>query len=409
MQSASKLPNLVVSALGARAEPLIKAPGFISKVMAPLTRGTGLFGNLEKDLSKHTGRNVHLFSPDDLSTGYPAELGSPAVNKFQNFISSGPTDVVNLGTSIKDFLNTRVRRQIGQPGTAGSASGWNDKAYEANALQGILPRSRKLSDIIKDTGVDFRKPDAANTLRTGLQSEFGKDWLLKPRLSYKTMPSALPTNKTEPEQLLAALKGGITNSDGELFGRGAKSWLAQPRLDLQQQSRGDVILDTIAKKIFGKSFGTGNKEYRVHSIGNEVIPGASVYRGGVRAIIPWQTKEQKMIEQQMGELLRNNLSPKHKNMPFAFDVALDRAGKVVPIEANPAIARDGASGLAQLPHVLDAVASHYSGKTPMFIQRQNNIIGAAKGLGVGIPSAAVGSALTPSLARPPDYNSGMGV
>jgi len=122
--------------------------------------------------------------------------------------------------------------------------------------------------------------------------------------------------------------------------RRPKSLIAQRRVDFAEPDKLDRLMGG----------GVQGQEFRVHTIGSNVIPDTTIKRFGtgrmadISDIIglrtPSMSKVEKGVEQAMKKLER--IDPGYvKNRSFAFDVAIDKRGRPQIIEANP----EGFSGL----------------------------------------------------------------
>jgi len=307
--------------------------------------------NFERDLGAHLGRRVGLFD---------TETFTPSLTKaYKDFFAPGAA-VANLGTPVKGIKSLTFGAPIS---TARDSRAWENKLIEANFLKGILPETYGVSQLAKEFGINMRTADAGSLLQQAARKKFGNKFLFKPITSHQTNPTSFPTHQSSPEELISTLRSGITGNSGDIFGKGYKNWVVQRRLDIKPPS----LLDRAIK--FINPAGTGAREYRVHTVGNKVIPYASTYRGNARMVVPWATKEQLKVEQELQKLLSKRLDKRFSNTPFAFDVVIGKNGRPIPIEANPATLR-GASGLVSTPHVTDAILSHLGNKTPLYVLRQ---------------------------------------
>ena len=326
--------------------------------------GSGLSPNFTRDLSAHVGRKVNLFDTDTWNPAY--------LKTYKDMFAPGSI-VANFGTPAKGLKG----KVFGQPVSSARASKlWENKELEAQYLKGILPDTTSVSSLIKEFGINTRSRNAGQQIMDAARQKYGDKFLLKPITSYQSDSSLFPTYKTDPQELLQTLRGGIENNTGDVIGRGLKNWVVQKKFDLKNPG----LLDKVLNRIGG--FGSGAREYRVHAIGNKVIPYATAYRGSTRVALPYHTSEMAMVEKELQRLLDKNLSRQHKNIPFGFDVLIGKDGKIIPIEANPATLV-GSSGLASMPHTIDAIASHLAGKTPLYILRQQALERAAKNTAAG--------------------------
>jgi hypothetical protein len=332
--------------------------------------------NFERNLGAHLGRRVKLFDTEAFSPS--------VVKKNKDFFSSGAT-VANFGTPVKGIKG----RTFGAPiSTLRGSSAWENKLNEANFLKGILPETYGVAQLAKEFGINMRAANAGALLQQAARNKFGNKFLFKPITSHQTNPASFPTQQSSPADLIKTLRSGITGNSGDLFGKGYKNWVVQRKLDIKAPS----LLDRAIKFIHPS--GTGAREYRVHTIGNKVIPYASTYRGNARMVLPWATKEQLKVERELQNLLSKKLDKRFSNTPFAFDVVIGKNGRPIPIEANPATL-SGASGLVSTPHVTDAILSHLGNKIPLYVLRQRALAQSAKNTA---NSAASGvSAVAPSL------------
>jgi hypothetical protein len=332
--------------------------------------------NFERDMSAHLGRRVGLF---DAETFHPS-----FVKKYKNFFTPDAA-IANLGTPVKGIKNTVFGAPIS---TAKGTRMWENKLHEATALKGILPETHGVAQLAREFGINMRRADAGVLLQQAAKKKFGEKFLFKPITSHQTDPSWFPTNTTSADELMSTLRSGIEGNTGELFGKGYKNWIVQPHLDIKAPN----LLDRVLRMI--SPVGTGAREYRVHAVGNKVIPYASSYRGGPRMVLPWATKEQLRAESHLQQLLTKHLDKKYHNTPFGFDVVIGKDGIPIPIEANPATL-GGASGLVSTPHITDAILSHMGNKTPLYILRQRALERTAKNIAVGTATGA--TILAPSL------------
>lgn len=336
--------------------------------------------NFERDLSSHLGRKVSLFDSETFDPRF--------VKKYNNSFTPDAI-TANLGTPVRG-LKTKV---FGAPiSNTIDSRVWENKLHEANLLKGILPDTYSVPQLVKEFGINMRAENAGVLLQDAARKKFGDKFLFKPITSHQTDPSTFPTHTWSAENLLSTLRQGVAGNTGELFGKGPKNWVVQQKFDLKAPNLLDKTIN------FFSGAGTGAREYRVHTIGDKVIPYASTYRGGGRMVVPWATKEQLYAEQHLQSLLSKNLNKRHKDTPFAFDVVIGKNGVPIPIEANPATL-SGASGLVATPHITDAILSHLGNKTPLYILRQRAIENAAS----NAASATVNNAwkIAPSLYRAP--------
>jgi hypothetical protein len=337
--------------------------------------------NFERDLSAHLGRQVRLF---DSETFNPS-----VVSKHKELFTPGAT-IANLGTPVKGIKGNTFGMPINN---AKDTKVWENKFNEANFLKGILPETYSVPQLAKEFGINMRASNAGELLQQAAKQKFGNNFLFKPITSYQTNPSVFPTNLSSSDELMSTLRQGIAGNTGDIFGKGYKNWVVQKKLDLKAPGLLDRALGFIAP------MGTGAREYRVHAVGNKVIPYASTYRGGARMVTPWATKEQLRAERHLQRLLSKHLDEKFHNTPFAFDVVIGKNGVPIPIEANPATL-GGASGLVSAPHITDAILSHLGNKTPLYILRQRALEQAARNTAKG--TAAGTAVLAPSIYA---YNS----
>lgn len=327
--------------------------------------GSGLSPNFTRDLSAHAGRKVNLFDTDTWNPAY--------LKTYKDMFAPGSI-VANFGTPAKGLKG----KVFGQPVSSARASKlWENKELEAQYLKGILPDTTSIASLVKEFGINTRSRNAGQQIMDAARQKYGNKFLLKPITSYQSDSSLFPTYKTDPQELLATLRGGIENNTGDVIGRGLKNWVVQKKFDLKEPS----LLDKLLRRLDG-GHGSGAREYRVHTIGNKVIPYATLFRGSGRSALPYHTNEMKMVEKEMQKLLDKNLSKSHKNIPFGFDVLIGKNGKIIPIESNPATF-EGSSGFASMPHVMDAIVSHLGGKTPLYILRQQALERAAKNTAAG--------------------------
>lgn len=355
---------------------LSAVPDPLKRLLHKATKGTGLFGSLEDDLSQHLNRKVRLF---DTEKARPAAI--------QRFLAPDPkAELINVGTPVTGLPDLMFgRRMRGSPvNNATRARAWEDKAQESKFLKGIIPDAISVPDLMKELGINMRNPDAGAQLLAGARKRYGNDFLFKPRISHQSISSTFPTARSSPEELISKLRSGVLNSSNERLARGYRNWVVQKKMSVKPQGVFDRILGRLAPGI-----GSGAREYRVHTLGNRVIPGASVFRGGLRQVLPWQTAEMRMVEKQMQQLLKSRMRSEHGQTPFAFDVLIGKNNKIVPIESNPATL-GGASGLAEVPHVVDAIASFAAGKTPLYIQRQRALENVGRNTARGLHTVAPG-------------------
>jgi hypothetical protein len=332
--------------------------------------------NFERDLSTHLGRKVGLFDAETFDPRF--------VKKYKEFFAPGAI-IANLGTPVKGIKG----KTIGLPvNTAKDTRMWENKLNEANFLKGILPETYSVPQLAKEFGINMRAANAGTLLQQAAKKKFGNKFLFKPITSYQTNPSAFPTQQSSAEELISTLRSGIRGNTGDVFGKGYKNWIVQKKLDLKSPNLLDRALGIIAPA------GTGAREYRIHTLGNKVVPYASTYRGSARMVTPWATKEQLNAERHLQSLLSKHLDKRFHNTPFAFDVVIGKNGIPIPIEANPATL-GGASGLVSTPHITDAILSHLGNKTPIYILRQRALEQTAKNTAKGTLAGA--SVLAPSI------------
>lgn len=393
----SQFKNLVLSGMSVGSRPYGRLrnylPDFLSKnpTVQKLLPGLGLVNPLEKELSRYYGKNIKLLNSDSAhnlrylkkiiggKNTFLFQGGDPlsgtsakATRDIQKFLSSIPKNR-RMGTPVASRAGTRV---------------WEDKAQEAAFMKGILPDTIDVPSLAKAYGINLKSPDAGQQLMAAARKKFGRRFLFKPRTSYQSDSSYLPTYKSSPDELMESLRGGIPNKLGDILGKGPNNWVAQKFMQTKPQARLERMIEQTIDNLYGGSASSGAREYRVHAIGNRVIPGASVFRGSRRAAVPWRTAEAESVENQLQKLLsKRRLSAQHKDVPFGFDVLVSPTGKIIPIEANPATL-GGASGYLSLPHQVDAVAGYLTGRVPMYLKRQFGAERALNSAGFMAPSLA---------------------
>lgn len=257
--------------------------------------------------------------------------------------------------------------------------------------------------------------DEAAAILAAAQRRLGKNVIFKPDLGAQTIGASLPTEKTSPADLLKTLKGGVErgNAARSLMGDGIDKWVVQERFDLAKASYLDRLLnglttltinpktralsaakdegygtlwDNLGRAIRGKSVpgamsSTGNnmKEYRVHVINGQVVPYATVFRGGVRNLLPWRTRDAAKAENYIKSVI-DRFPASERNRNFGLDVAKNRSGAWHIIETNPTVS-GGSSGMAHLPQVQDAFIAAAQGKLPRYLLAQRGIEGSVLGGG----------------------------
>jgi hypothetical protein len=343
-------------------------PEFVRPAISKLTSRFGLFDDPSAHISKHIGKNYRYFDTDELHNLSARQLRA----KYPELYAKDAINI-NLGTPISRTVPT-----IGSPIRSTRASkDMENKYIEAQRMLGILPETQDIKLFAKAHNIDLKSPGAAAALKAALKQQYGSNYFLKPKISYQSNAATFPTARSRPETLMHALQQGVQNNEGKVIGRNF-NWIVQPKMDVLSPTLADRTLTRVADAA-GMYTGTGAREYRVHTIGKNVIPYASVYRGGGRQVLPWVTKEQLMVEKQMQKLLNEKLDKRFDDTPFGFDVLIGKGGKmqIRPIESNPATV-EGSSGLAWYPHVQDAIASYAAGKLPMYVQRQRMLENTAR-------------------------------
>lgn len=372
--------------------------------------GGGATTRINKVLSK-LGINTRTF---DTNWNYP-DSNSP----LPKILTGNRFKGVVLDPVAGGARRFKLNPQAKVVGRSPRGAVFKSKLDEARQLPGILPDTVSLRKLINEHGIDMDSPHAARRLQGALRKQFGDKYILKPNIASATAGSSLPTEATSGKDLLKTLREGVrsTGYNQATFGRGVGGWIAQPRIDLQRASYMDRVINGLAtmgkypktrsmanlknsmkgKYVPGADSLTGNNmhEYRVHVLDGKVVPYATMFRGGARGFLPWQTKGIRQAEAHATEAMKK-LPSKYKGSSFGLDVAKDKGGKFHIIETNPSD-YTGTSGLLQTPQMLDAMESAVRGKLPRHVMAQRGIEGVGGAGAVGAGGLAVANTGLPTM------------
>lgn len=282
-----------------------------------------------------------------------------------------------------------------------------DKLTEAQDLPGLIPRAVNVMDVIKGNQINLGRRNGARDLHSAVQKQLGSsNYIMKPIDGAAVTGSSFPTEAWDPAKMRKVLTRGVYSpSNKAYYGKGARKWMAQERIPLEQAGYVDRLANTAyglattktnipftdKLKMFGNSL-LGNKvevpgvgsfagnnmnEYRVHVVNGKVIPYGSMFRGGVLGALPWARNDSLLAEKAIQKQLDQLLPDKYRKGAFGFDVAKRRDGGWQVIETNPANHVDGSSGFLGNPQVVDAMRAAVMGQLPHYYRMQNRVSNAA--------------------------------
>jgi hypothetical protein len=284
--------------------------------------------------------------------------------------------LVNLsGETKKDLAKEIGVKRNTQVLGEGNVGGW-DKLEEAQNSPGFIPKAQDLANLIKHK----------NQLRGGkaeeiLNKAYPSGWVVKKREAGSTLETM---GKKHPELFFSDGKDSLRKiSPKTRLG----DWMVQEKKQIDAPAFNQVT-NNLAKKLFNYHGGSGNAEYRVHSIDGRVIPGATIDRGSpigfVKNFVPgWETSRRKMLEKYMQQAL-NKLPANKRKLNYGADIAMTPEGKPFVVEMNP-ISNEGSSGYYANPLVVDAIRAAVKGrKNLQDITRQYVAPAGALALGGGV-------------------------
>jgi hypothetical protein len=258
---------------------------------------------------------------------------------------------------------------------------WRDKLEEAVALEGIEPKAVDIQGFIRDRGLDINNPQDRTSVINHIKATVGDRFIMKPLKSNATIGGSLPTESTTPEKLFELYQRGVRNAEGKILGKGGK-WFAQERVDLVPASWPDRAINKLYNKAFGAGSmsGSGKKEYRVHLVDGKVVPYATVFRGGVRGVIPWYGKNHRRAEEAARAIQAKRPDIFTPGKSFSMDLAMGRDKGFHLLEANSSGGQEGlVSGMSQLWQTADSVDSAVRGRLPLYFKAQRALQGTAVG------------------------------
>jgi hypothetical protein len=306
-----------------------------------------------------------------MSRSYGKRMDSGAVGE----IKKNPVLVNLSGETKKDLAKEIGVKRNTQVFGEGNVGGW-DKLEEAQNSPGFIPKAQDLANLIKHK----------NQLRGGkaeeiLNKAYPSGWVVKKREAGSTLQTM---GKKHPELFFSGGKDPLHKISPKTI---LSDWMVQEKKQIDTPAFNQVT-NSLAKKLFNYHGGSGNAEYRVHSIDGRVIPGATIDRGSplgfVKNFIPgWETSRRKMLEKYMQQAL-NKLPADRRKLNYGADIAMTPEGKPFVVEMNP-ISNEGSSGYYDNPVVVDAIRAAIKGrKNLQDITRQYVAPAGALALGGGV-------------------------
>jgi superfamily II DNA or RNA helicase len=287
---------------------------------------------------KGTARSYDIFKGID-----PGAVGE---------IKKSPVLVNLSGETKKDLANEIGVKRNTQVLGEGNVGVW-DKLEEAQNSPGFIPKAQDLANLITHK----------NQLRGGkaeeiLNKAYPSGWVVKKRDAGSTLQTI---GKKHPELFFSGGKDSLHKISPKTI---LSDWMVQEKKQIDTPAFNQVT-NNLAKKLFNYHGGSGQAEYRVHSIDGKVIPGATIDRGSplgfVKNFVPgWETSRREMLEKYMQQAL-NKLPADRRKLNYGADIAMTPEGKPFVVEMNP-ISNEGSSGYYANPVVVDAIRAAIKGR-----------------------------------------------
>ena len=347
-----------------------QATSLLQRVMSSLRPTTkGIFGPRTAQLARDRG--VSLFYPKDwfkgseawhlpfndrlsrmglaekfvTGPGSPDRMGvlmSPSQDKI-------PTSLVNRADMYKRVEPFPFERRI--PGDVDV-----DKLYEPKLFGKFMPKTRALADLLPQGSGNV------NRFLETMSRRMGPQWLIKPRAGWNSGMQGFLTDESSwtPERLRRL---------------NPQNWIAQTRADIAPVNPVADAFEHLG------GYGGFGKEFRVHAVGNKVLPHATFRRGPWSASLPgilspFKSRDVALAEQHVQRAL-DSIPPQYRqNRMYGFDVAIDKNGRPFIIESN-ASHRGGASGYLSNPLFADALQAGIKGQLPNYVRARNALYGTA--------------------------------
>jgi hypothetical protein len=284
--------------------------------------------------------------------GMARSYGKRLDREAKTEIKKNPVLVNLSGETKKDLAKEIGVKRNTQVLGEGSVGGW-DKLEEAQNSPGFIPKAQDLANLINHK----------NQLRGGkaeeiLNKAYPSGWVVKKRDAGSTLQTI---GKKHPELFFSGGKDPLHKISPKTI---LSAWMVQEKKQIDAPAFNQVT-NNLAKKLFNYHGGSGNAEYRVHSIDGRVIPGATIDRGSplgfVKNFIPgWETSRRKMLEKYMQQAL-NKLPADRRKLNYGADIAMTPEGKPFVVEMNP-ISDEGSSGYYANPVVVDAIRAAIKGR-----------------------------------------------
>ena len=313
----------------------------------------------------------HIPKVKGVARSYGNKMDQSAVGE----IKKTPVLVNLSGETKKDLASEIGVKRNTQVLGEGNVGAW-DKLEEAQNSPGFIPKAQALANLIK-----YKRQLRGGKAEEILNKAYPSGWVVKKRDAGSTLQTI---GKKHPELFFSDGKDSLRKiSPKTRLG----DWMVQEKKQIAAPAFNQVT-NNLAKKLFNYHGGSGNAEYRVHSIDGKVIPGATIDRGSplgfVKNFVPsWETSRRKMLEKYMQQAL-NKLPANKRKLNYGADIAMTPEGKPFIVELNP-ISAEGSSGYYANPMVVDAIRAAVKGrKNLQDITRQYVI----PGLGLAAGGAA---------------------
>ena len=261
--------------------------------------------------------------------------------------------LVNLsGEAKKDLASEIGVKRNTQVLGEGSVGGW-DKLEEAQNSPGFIPKAQDLANLIK-----YKQQLRGGKAEEILNKAYPSGWVVKKREAASTLETM---GKKHPELFFSDGKDSLRKISPKTR---LSDWMVQEKKQIDAPAFNQVT-NNLAKKLFNYHGGSGNAEYRVHSIDGRVIPGATIDRGSpigfVKNFVPgWESGRRAMLEKYMQRAL-NKLPANKRKLNYGADIAMTPEGKPFIVELNP-VSDGGASGYYANPMVVDAIRAAVKGR-----------------------------------------------
>ena len=311
-------------------------------------------GKVLRGIQKNSDRVVKIVAEEDL----PGKGGKGTVGTL-NWLKRtlDPNEYVARGKKMPSTDRAAVFDLDGGGRLKGSVNYTPPKVREAVKRQMGYDKKSEQAIIRRRLGAEVYIPTETTEAVAGLGGRLEKKisrlnrkykngWFIKERGGYGGMENAMYAHSGQDFKRDADARKFLSRATNK---RGAKKHIVQPMQDIQH-------------------------EFRVHVMGNQVIPGFTFNRNlgsvdtalnrffekvlpdeGSIKNLPVTRSLHNQVERKVSKALRNRHLPGGSNQIYGMDVAVDKGGKVKIIETNPADT-SGYSGF--LDHAAAPLARH---------------------------------------------------